>query len=63
MDTTSTLSAYEKHEPAIYKWRELNRQKYNDVCTFVLLISMQVILVVHEVARLIYLSNIIINYL
>ena len=51
MDTTSTLSAYEKHEPAIYKWRELNRQKYNDVCTF-------------EVARLIYLSNIIIiNYL
>ena len=29
---TSTLSAYEKHKPAIYKWRQLNREKYNKIC-------------------------------
>ena len=28
----STLSAYEKHKPAIYKWRQLNREKYNKIC-------------------------------
>ena len=33
LDTpTLSLSAYEKHKPAIYKWRELNRQKYNKIC-------------------------------
>ena len=26
-----TLSAYEKNKPAIYKWRELNKEKYNDI--------------------------------
>ena len=29
---TKTLSAYEKNKPAIYKWRELNKEKYNDIC-------------------------------
>ena len=29
---TKTLSAYEKHKPAIYKWRENNKEKYNDAC-------------------------------
>ena len=29
---TKTLSAYEKHKPAIYKWRENNKEKYNDIC-------------------------------
>ena len=29
---TSTLSAYEKHKPVIYKWRQLNREKYNKIC-------------------------------
>ena len=29
---TSTLLAYEKHKPAIYKWRQLNRGKYNKIC-------------------------------
>ena len=24
-----TLSAYEKNKPAIYKWRDLNKEKYN----------------------------------
>ena len=26
-----TLSAYEKNKPAIYKWRDLNKEKYNDI--------------------------------
>ena len=26
---TKTLSAYEKHKPAIYKWRENNKEKYD----------------------------------
>jgi len=29
---TPTLSAYEKHKPAIYKWRQLNKERYNDIC-------------------------------
>ena len=29
---TKTLSAYEKNKPAIYRWRELNKEKYNDIC-------------------------------
>ena len=31
---SKTLSAYEKNKPAIYKWRELNKEKYNnnDIC-------------------------------
>ena len=26
-----TSSAYEKNKPAIYKWRDLNKEKYNDI--------------------------------
>ena len=29
---TSTLSAYEKHKLAIYKWRQIDREKYNKIC-------------------------------
>ena len=28
----NTKTAYQKHKPAIYKWRELNKEKYNDIC-------------------------------
>ena len=28
---TPTLSAYEKHKPAIYRWRKNNEEKYNDI--------------------------------
>ena len=29
---TPTLSAYEKHKPAIYRWRKNYKEKYNDIC-------------------------------
>ena len=31
MDANAKTS-YEKIKPSIYKWRELNKEKYNDIC-------------------------------
>ena len=31
MDSCSK-SLYEKNKPNIYKWRENNKEKYNDIC-------------------------------
>ena len=28
---TPTLSAYEKHKPAIYRWRKNNKEMCNDI--------------------------------
>ena len=28
----NTKTAYQKYKPTIYKWRELNKEKYNDIC-------------------------------
>ena len=27
-----TKTSYEKNKPSIYKWRENNKEKYNDMC-------------------------------
>ena len=27
-----TKTCYEKKKPSIYKWRQNNKEKYNDVC-------------------------------
>ena len=33
MDTDAkTMTSYEKKKPSIYKWRENNKEKYNDIC-------------------------------
>ena len=33
MDTDAkTMTSYEKKKPIIYKWRENNKEKYNDIC-------------------------------
>ena len=28
----NTKTSYEKKKPSIYKWRENNKEKYNDMC-------------------------------
>ena len=33
MDTDAkTMTSYEKKKPSIYKWRENNKEKYNNIC-------------------------------
>ena len=29
---TNTKTSYEKNKASMYKWREKNREKYNDIC-------------------------------
>ena len=29
---TNTKTSYEKKKASMYKWREKNREKYNDIC-------------------------------
>ena len=29
---TNTKTSYEKNKESMYKWREKNREKYNDIC-------------------------------
>ena len=29
---TNTNTSYEKNRASMYKWREKNREKYNDIC-------------------------------